>query len=242
MSPRTSTTPLQKRSNLGDLARLPVAARAQQAAAAIETAIRSGRFPKGSTLPPERTLAMTLGLSRPALREAIRTLAERGMLEPRHGIGTIVLGDEHRPIADALGRALGGKRDAHLQVHEVRELLEGAIVRRAAARATNAQRAQLKKLHKSYLDAGDNRDQLAAIDADFHRSLARATGNPLFETMLAALRQAMTNAQRLAMEHCAPADIASQHAAIIAAIDAKDPDAAVRAMDHHLATVRHALG
>ena len=118
------------------LARLPVAARAQQAAAAIEAAIRSGEFPKGSCLPAERELAVKLGLSRPALREAIRTLAERGMVQPRHGVGTVVVGDEHRPIGAAFGRALGGKRDANLQVHEVRELLEGAIVRRAAIRAT----------------------------------------------------------------------------------------------------------
>lgn len=224
------------------LSRLPVAARAQQAAAAIEAAIRSGEFPKGSSLPAERELAVKLGLSRPALREAIRTLAERGMLQPRHGVGTIVVGDEHRPIADAFGRALGGKRDAHVQVHEVRELLEGAIVRRAAVRATAAQRAELKKLHKAYQEAGDNRDQLATIDAEFHRALARATGNPLFETMLAALRQAMTNAQKAAMETLSPKEIAQQHAAVLDAIEAKDPDAAVRAMEKHLSTVRGALG
>jgi GntR family transcriptional repressor for pyruvate dehydrogenase complex len=224
------------------LARLPVAARAQQAAAAIEAAIRSGEFPKGSCLPAERELAVKLGLSRPALREAIRTLAERGMVQPRHGVGTVVVGDEHRPIGAAFGRALGGKRDANLQVHEVRELLEGAIVRRAAIRATAAQRAELKKLHRAYVEAGDDHTALTAIDSDFHRALARATGNPLFETMLAALRHAMTDAQKAAMETLSPAEIALQHGAVIDAIEAKDPDAAVRAMEKHLATVRGALG
>lgn len=224
------------------LARLPVAARAQQAAAAIETAIRSGEFPKGSCLPAERELAVKLGLSRPALREAIRTLAERGMVQPRHGVGTVVVGDEHRPIGAAFGRALGGKRDANLQVHEVRELLEGAIVKRAAIRATATQRAELKKLHRAYVEAGDDHAALTAIDSDFHRALARATGNPLFETMLAALRHAMTDAQKAAMETLSPAEIALQHGAVIDAIEAKDPDAAVRAMEKHLATVRGALG
>ena len=224
------------------LARLPVAARAQQAAAAIEAAIRSGEFPKGSCLPAERELAVKLGLSRPALREAIRTLAERGMVQPRHGIGTVVVGEEHRPLGDAFGRALGGKRDAHVQVHEVRELLEGAIVRRAAVRATATQRAELKKLHRAYIDAGNDHDALAPIDSDFHRALARATGNPLFETMLAALRHAMTEAQRTAMETLSPDEIVIQHAAIIDAIEAKDPDAAARAMEKHLSTVRGALG
>jgi GntR family transcriptional repressor for pyruvate dehydrogenase complex len=182
-----------------------------------------------------------LGLSRPALREAIRTLAERGLVLPRHGVGTVVVGDEHRPIGAAFGRALGGKRDAHVQVHEVRELLEGAIVRRAAVRATAAQRAELKKLHRAYLDAGDDRAALALIDSDFHRALARATGNPLFETMLAALRHAMTDAQQAAMETLSPEEIAAQHAAVIDAIEAKDADAAMRAMEKHLATVRGAL-
>jgi GntR family transcriptional repressor for pyruvate dehydrogenase complex len=224
------------------LTRLPVAARAAQAATAIEAAIRAGEFPRDTCLPPERELAVKLGLSRPALREAIRTLAERGLVQPRHGVGTVVVGDEHRPIADAFGRALGGKRDAHLQVHEVRELLENAIVRRAASRATPSQRNELRKLHRAYVDAGDDHDALTAIDADFHRALARATGNPLFETMLAALRQAMTAAQRSAMEYLPPAEVARQHAAVVDAIEARDPEAAVRAMSSHLAAVRAALG
>ena len=223
------------------LAKRPVAARAEQAAAAIEAAIRSGEFPRGTCLPAERELAIKLGLSRPALREAIRTLAERGMVQSRHGIGTIVIGDEHRPISAAFGRALDGKRDAHIQVHEVRELIEGAIVRRAAARATPSQRTELRKIHHAYIDAGNDHDALAHIDSDFHRALARATGNPLFESMLAGLRQAMINAQRTAIETLLPSEVILQHAAVLDAIDAKDPDAAVRAMERHLAVVRSAL-
>ena len=223
------------------LAKLPTAARAEQATAAIAAAIRSGEFARGTCLPAERELALKLGLSRPALRESIRTLAERGMVQSRHGIGTLVIGDEHRPISAAFGRALDGKRDAYLQVHEVRELIEGAIVRCAAQRATTAQRSELRKRHRAYIDAGDDPDVLAPIDSDFHRALARATGNPLFESVLAGLRQAMIDAQRTAIETLLPSEVILQHAAVLDAIDAKDPDAAARAMEQHLAEVRNAL-
>lgn len=223
------------------LKRLATTARATQATAAIEDAIRRGEFARGSTLPPERELALKLGIGRPALREAIRALAERGLVETRHGVGTVVVGDHHRPIADALGRALVGRRDAHAQVIEVRELLEGAIARRAAERATAAQRGELAKLQRAYAAAGDDHDQLAKLDADFHRALARAAGNPLFETMLSALRRAMTAAQRTALERMPALDVAKQHAAILAAVEAGDADGAATAMAAHLAAARAAL-
>ena len=223
------------------LKRLATTARATQATAAIEDAIRRGEFARGKTLPPERDLALKLGIGRPALREAIRSLAERGLVETRHGVGTVVVGDHHRPIADALGRALVGRRNAHAQVIEVRELLEGAIARRAAERATGAQRKELNKLQRAYADAGNDHDLLAKLDADFHRALARAAGNPLFETMLSALRRAMTAAQRTALERMPAADVAKQHAAILSAVEAGDADSAERAMAAHLAAARAAL-
>ncbi len=225
-----------------NLPRLPAAARASQAAAAIETAIREGLYPRGSCLPPERELATKLGLSRPALREAIRTLAERGLIQPKHGVGTIVVGEEHRPIGEAFGRALAGTLDAHAQIHEIRELLEIAIVKRAAANATPTQRIELKRLHQAYVEAGDNPDHLSSIDADFHRAIAHASGNPLFETMLSALRWAIKAEQRSAMERLPATEVARQHAAVIAAIEANNPVAAAAAMEDHLNSVRIALG
>jgi GntR family transcriptional regulator, transcriptional repressor for pyruvate dehydrogenase complex len=224
------------------LSRLPTAARAAQAAIAIESAIREGLYPRGSCLPPERELAIKLGLSRPALREAIRTLAERGLIQPKHGVGTVVVGEEHRPIGEAFGRALAGTNDAHAQVHEIRELLEVAIAKRAAANATPAQRQELKRLQQAYSDAGENRDHLASIDADFHRALAQATGNPLYETMLSALRWAIKAEQRSAMERLPATDVLRQHAAVIAAIEVNNPVAAAAAMEEHLNSVRVALG
>jgi GntR family transcriptional repressor for pyruvate dehydrogenase complex len=225
-----------------NLPRLPAAARAGQAAAAIETAIREGHYPRGSCLPPERELAAKLGLSRPALREAIRTLAERGLIQPKHGVGTIVVGEEHRPIGEAFGRALAGTIDAHSQIHEIRELLEVAIVRRAATNATPGQRAELKRLHQAYAEAGEDRDRLATIDADFHRALAQATGNPLYETMLSALRWAIKAEQRSAMERLPAAEVLRQHAAVIEAIETNNPVLAAAAMEAHLNSVRIALG
>ncbi len=225
-----------------NLPRLPAAARAAQAAIAIESAIREGHYPRGSCLPPERELAAKLGLSRPALREAIRTLTERGLIQPKHGVGTIVVGEEHRPIGEAFGRALAGTIDAHTQIHEIRELLEVAIVKKAAANATPEQRKEIKRIHQTYIDAGEDHDRCATIDADLHRALAQATGNPLYETMLSALRWAIKAEQRSAMESLPTSDIISQHAAVIDAIENNNVTAAAAAMEAHLGAVRKALG
>ena len=219
------------------LPRLPTADRAQHAVEALEAAMRSGELPVGAHLPSERDLAATLGIGRPALREAIRSLAERGLVETRHGVGTIVVGDHHRPIANALSRAAVGH---HQQVQEVREILEIALVRLAAQRATSAHDTALTGLLERYR-ASRRAEEQAHLDAELHRTLADAAGNPLFCTMIDALLQAMTAAQIAAMDTLPAERIAAQHTAIVAGVLARDPEAAATAMEAHLTDTRSAL-
>ncbi len=78
----------------------------------LESEIRAGTWPRNSLLPPERVLCGTLGVSRPALREAIRILSSRGLLAVRHGVGARVIGETSLPVKEVYHRALLASRVA----------------------------------------------------------------------------------------------------------------------------------
>lgn len=109
-------------------------------------AIADGRFPPGSTLPPERDLAAELGVTRTSLRQAIARLAQVGLLASRQGSGTRVL--ELASVTDpaVAGRLLGRDGDLLNDLLEVRTALVSLIVRRATARATADDIARLESL------------------------------------------------------------------------------------------------
>src|SRR5688572_20811533 len=106
----------------------------------IEGQILGGRLTPGTMLPPERELATRLSVSRTVLREAVRTLVAKGLLETRHGIGTTVSAVTHDEIVKRLALLLrvGDSVASYEHLHEVHTLLEVENAGAAAERATPA--------------------------------------------------------------------------------------------------------
>lgn len=172
--------------------------------------------PDGTRLPPERAFAQRLGVSRSTLRAAIARLELLGLVEVRHGSGIVV----RRPdLAQQLSSLLatseaGSGLDA--QALDLRTVIEPQLAASAARR-----RPQL---------AYDEDD-----DAAFHRAVAAASGNGLAAALVAAL-VGLSGAPTL------PEPLnAAQHAAIVAAVQVGDADAARDAMSLHLRTLRRAV-
>src|SRR5688572_20499488 len=122
----------------------------------LATAIRLGVYPRGTTLPAERDLAVMLGVSRPTLREAIAALREAGLVETtrgRHG-GTVVTLKARTPSARAAARISAARRVEWLDALEFRRIVEpGAAYLAASAALDDDRRAQLTAAHEDVATA-----------------------------------------------------------------------------------------
>jgi len=221
----------------------------------LESEIRAGTWPRDSLLPPERVLCQTLGVSRPALREAIRILQSRGLLVVRHGVGARVMGETSLPVKEVFSRALlasirkpvaGGVGEVAGGAHaaaaigataalmEARLALEPAIAALAAARADDADIARIEGVLEQFAGAMSDLPRLAELDVGFHQALCAATRNPLFTVMLEPLGQLLAEDRLTGLMQLSPENALAHHRAIFAAIAARKPELAAKRMRAHL--------
>ena len=218
----------------------------RQIAGQIATLIDSGEFAAGSRLPPERELAVLLGVSRTSVREALISLEIAGRVEVRVGTGIFVqpqranrIGVAIPPRGNAAGRDEG---PGPFELLAARRLIEGEIASLAARRIRKAEIAALEDTIQRMRAHGDDFEQRDAADRDFHVAIAEATGNGSFALVVEALGDQRRGELWTKMEEHfhTPAlreKTLTDHTAIIAALKARDGAAARAAMHRHLARV-----
>ncbi|MEV6930210.1 FCD domain-containing protein [Dactylosporangium sp. NPDC051485] len=207
--------------------RLRRSSAASDAVRSIQRMIVDGRLRPGQRLPAERELSEMLGISRPTLRETIRSLVSLNILESRHGAGTFVASLDTAALLEPLQFVMALNERTIDELFEARLLLEPALAALAAQRAGAADVAAMRA-------ALDGPDPVAA-DTELHRLIAGAAGNALLATMLQTL--ATLGAQSRRLTAAAPGVLprtASEHAAIVGAIERGDADGARAAMAAHL--------
>jgi GntR family transcriptional repressor for pyruvate dehydrogenase complex len=206
----------------------------------VEDSIRKGELAEGSKLPAERDLARQFGVSRTAVREAIKALQEKGLVDAFPGRGTFVTSGRPTSMRRSLDRILkSDEAGSGEYLEEVREMLEPGIAAMAASRADDQVIAAMRECCE-VMDAADG-DSEAYIEADldFHLALAEAAGNPivlsLIDSIVALLRE-----QRLQIFRVegGPERGQRHHKQILEAIERHDADAARSAMQAHLHQVR----
>jgi GntR family transcriptional repressor for pyruvate dehydrogenase complex len=204
---------------------------------AIEHQILSGRLQVGSRLPPEREFAESLSVSRTVVREAVRTLVTRGLLETRHGIGTMVRAvtqDEvTRPLTLFL-RTCGQEVNlAHL--HQVRTLLEIENAGIAAEQRTEEDVKELSRLCDEMQAAYEMPEQFAAKDSEFHRRLSQTTHNPLMILLLDSVQALTAEIRNMVRSRPDLFDrVMPTHLLILQSVAARDSKGARAAMRQHL--------
>lgn len=207
-------------------------------AAHLAGQIERGELAPGDRLPTETQLSAAHGVSRTVVREAVHQLRSRGLLLARQGSGVYVQPPAPNQPLDFDSRVLGSL-DAVVQVVEVRRALEGEIAALAAERATPAQvralQHSLRALEQAAAAGGDGVEE----DLAFHRLVAEATGNPQFGVLLRFLEQYLRDAMKVTRGNEArradfAAAVRSEHAEIVAAIAAHDPERARRMAAHHM--------
>ncbi|PPK93456.1 GntR family transcriptional repressor for pyruvate dehydrogenase complex [Kineococcus xinjiangensis] len=163
----------------------------------IEADLARGELRIGGRLPPERTLAEQLGVSRASVREAIRVLEAMGVVRSSVGsgpeAGTVVVGDPAAPLSAALRLHLGTRALPIHDLVEARVLLETWAVA-TAAEAPERAAADLARAEELLVAMDDEAlppERFHYLDAEFHVALAAAAGNVLVTAVMVALREAV---------------------------------------------------
>ena len=207
----------------------------RQIADQIRTLIRSGEFPAGARLPPERDLAKQLGVSRPSVREALIALEVEGLVEVRIGSGIYVQAPHHHRAASGANDATAGP----FELLRARYVIEGETAALAAKSAKKAQVAAIEEtLSAMEHELADDKQPLNG-DRMFHMRIAEATGNGALVAVVDMLWQDRTGPLYKQLEHHYDSpglwDAAmNEHRAVLKAIAAKDAPGARAAMQRHL--------
>lgn len=199
-------------------------------------AIVGGRYAAGDKLPTEDDLARKLGVSRPSLREGLKALARKGLIESRTRRGTIALGRERWDVLDrdVLRWTAAAPPDHEFLIGlvEARSIFEPAAARLAAQRASPAQILTIERAWRGMADAlprdldGCNRHDLA-----FHEAIIAASGNVLLMRLAITIRTALLALFRVSSNARESYESSlAEHWAVAAAIRGRDPNAAERAM------------
>src|SRR5450759_1441807 len=154
----------------------------EQVAEQIEKRILDGELRSGDRLPTERDLAEQFHVSRTAVREAMKILAQRGLVDMRPGRGTIVIDGAPKAMQHSIGlvkKLKLGEVGGSDNLVEVREILETEIAALAAARATEKEIAALQEAVRVMDECLNDADAFIAADNQFHQALAKATQNTL---------------------------------------------------------------
>ncbi len=208
---------------------------ASAARAKIRELIRNGEVAPDGRLPTERDLSDRFGISRRAVRRALDALETEGLVWRRQGKGTFA-GEPPDP-SGPLAAMLAPDADP-VSVMEARMALEPELAALAARRATAEDVARMRELADRTAKTTDA-DAAELWDGSLHRLIARIAGNPVLRAAFALLNEVRSEQRwqrerQIARSSGLVAEYDRQHQKIIAAIDARDENAARNAMREHL--------
>ncbi len=214
----------------------------ERVAEQIEKRILNGELRNGDRLPTERELAEQFRVSRTGVREAMKILAQKGLVDMRPGRGTIVIDGAREAMQnsiDLLMKMKLGEVGGSDNLVEVRAILEVEIAGLAAARATEKEIAAMREAIRLMDESMSDADSFITADNVFHEALARATQNALIFTLIHSIVHLLSEQRKqiFAVEG-GPQRGQLHHKRILECVIRRDPEAARVAMGSHLWQVR----
>ena len=212
----------------------------QQIVEQIELRFVTGELKVGDQLPSERELAEQFGVSRIAVREAVKALREKGLVEIRPGRGTFITNGAQGVVRHSLGLLMKfGSAGASPNLVEVREIMEPEIAALAAMRINEDQVAAMNDAVRVMDTALDNVDSFVEADLDFHLALAQGTQNPIIPILMDSIIDLLrVQRKRIALVRGGLSRGQYHHKKIQEAVIRHDLKAARLAMQRHLGQVR----
>ena len=209
----------------------------KQVADQIQELIVSEALRPGDKLPGERELAEQLGVSRTVVREAIRLLSVRGLVEVKPGCGTYVREPSPRDAAAPIELLLKLRQCPNFldNLYEVRHMIEVEVAGLAAERATGEDFAAMEAAIEGMRAHVGDADRFVHHDLVFHSALADATHNDLFSILLNAISDLWSKGAMLAYQAPSAAeDSLAHHCNVLQHVKAQDQEKARQAMREHI--------
>ena len=205
----------------------------------IEESIVKGSLKPGDQLPAERELAQRFGVSRTAVREAVKALREKGLVEAYSGKGTFITDGTTQAVRQSLDLMVKiGQPEGSTFLAEVRAILEPEIAALAAARIQEPELTTMRDAVSTMDKASQDHDAYIEADLDFHLALAEGAANPLILSLLDSI-VGLLREQRLRIFRVPGGPERGQihHKRILEAVEKHDPEMARQAMRAHLSQV-----
>src|SRR5262245_61381209 len=214
----------------------------QSGAARVLTFFRdrlvSGALKAGDRLLPERDLAQALEVSRPVLREALRSLAMLGLLDIRHGRGAFVRSADASVLGQALTLCLAPEPNILGDVLQARIAIECQAIRLACERASESDLRALASTPDTLVDSPDDPEKGGQADYVFHLAIVKASGSgaliKIYEAILPLLMRSHVERRRDTFrEPAITAHLVEAHRAVFLSLVQRDPDAAESRLREH---------
>lgn len=204
--------------------------------------VRRGQLTAGERLPPERELAVQLDVSRPTVREALRALSILGVLEIRHGGGVYVTSLDEDDLLSPLDFYVSLNADNLAELFDARMSYDPMIAGLAVHRLNDSEIDRLQDLVDAQRANPEDAELFHDTDAEFHKTIVEASGN-IFLARVGKLLLALGETGRREFQQRTATRLRSieDHGVIVAALRARDIDAAQQAMRQHMVNVRSAL-
>ena len=213
---------------------LPNGDKIEQILTVLQNYIIDGKLNIGDAIPPERQLASQLGVSRFSLREALRVAQTQGLIEISRGKRPRVAKPSGAAAASVIALTLRRSGKVLLDLIEARQALECQIARLAAARATKSHIDAIQQTIEAMEQNKNNLSLCVEKDVEFHNILVEASGNKVFEIMLAPLSELLRKSRKETMRVNGIERAIVGHKLLLSALIGNDSDKAADAMYRHL--------
>ncbi|MDR3255568.1 MAG: FadR family transcriptional regulator [Synergistaceae bacterium] len=207
--------------------------------------LNSGKYKLGEKLPPEAVMCDELKVSRPVLREVIRTLRYLGYLETVHGGGTYISKMPLNPTLSGIKLRLALEKQQLLDLWEIRNIIEVEATALAAERATDEEMQEILLASEEYhskVVSKSTREETIKSTESFHYAIVAAVHNNILMSVLQDISNLLTHSRELSIQVEGSSERADEYHSVIAkAILSRDADEARKTMRAHLIDVRHDL-
>lgn len=211
----------------------------QLVAGRLKDAIMSGKLPRGSKLPSERELALQMQVSRPVIREAIVVLASYGLVVCRQGEGNFVTDRFSESVLGFMGFSNTLTKDNYEYFFDCRLMFEKGVVDVIIQNVTPEGIRKLKEINEIF-DQETDEDKYVQAEVDFHHGYMEMSGNPLtIELYTMILKFMYVSATYLLKQDNIRKEAFTAHGKIIAALEAKDKESCIKAIEEHLEVSRN---
>ncbi|MEM7798705.1 MAG: FadR/GntR family transcriptional regulator [Chloroflexota bacterium] len=204
--------------------------------------IREKQLKPNDKLPSERSLAESMNVGRPVLREALRALALMNIIEIRHGAGAYVTDLDPARMVQNLDFVFSLDDSAILDLFDARQIVEVGLIELTAARITAEEVVQLEEHLAKSIEVSHDPALFAEMDVQLHQMIAEYAHNPILHRFMGSIHQlGMASRRRTVHLPAVIQQSISDHRAIVQALKSRDMAAAREAMSSHLENVKQEL-